>query len=227
MSGSPNQFFPGIRVSHQDGQHRVDHASVSGRTRTVIALAFGAGLAAYPHFRPMPLPPAYGPMMALFLPTTALAMAMLLQSLWNRDLFRDRDKEADRIFDAIVFRVILFVVGLHALLLMALTGGFRPDGSAARSALTLFGLTIVGVGNLLPRTRPNLEIGVRTRRTLSDRAAWMQTHRMLGYATVVFGLLMVVAGLLFSKHAIETIVGPSSLAMAALLVFEHVRHRLR
>jgi uncharacterized membrane protein len=227
MSDSPNQFFPGIRISHQDGHHRVDHASVSGRTKTVIALAFGAGLAAYPHFRPMPLPPVYGPMMALFLPITALAMALLLQSLWNRDLFRDRDEEADRVFDAIVFRAILFVVGLHALLLMALTGAFPPNGSAPRSALTVFGLAIVSIGNLLPRTRPNLEVGVRTRRTLGDRAAWMQTHRMLGHATVVFGLLLVVAGLLFSKHAIETIVGPSSLAMAALLIFEHVRHRLR
>jgi uncharacterized membrane protein len=223
MSAQDNQFFPGIRISVEDGHHRVDHASVNRRTLIVIAAGFVASAVAYPLFRPIELPWIYAPAMALFLPITALVIALLLQSLWNRDLFRDRDREANSVFDAIVFRAVLFVIGLHSLMLMVLTGVFPAGGSAPRLALVLFGLLIVSVGNLLPRTRPNLEIGIRTRRTLGDRAVWMQMHRVVGYTAVAYGLFLVAAGIFFSGRAIETVVGPVSLVAAALLIVEHIR----
>jgi uncharacterized membrane protein len=56
-------------------------------------------------------------------------------------------------------------------------------------------VTLMSIGNLLPRTRPNLAIGIRTARTLSDRALWIRTHRSLGYLVTALGVVIVVAAL--------------------------------
>lgn len=52
----------------------------------------------------------------------------------------------------------------------------------------MLGLTMISIGNLLPRTRPNLAIGIRTPRTLSDRALWIRMHRSAGYMVVALGV---------------------------------------
>jgi uncharacterized membrane protein len=57
----------------------------------------------------------------------------------------------------------------------------------------MLGLTMMGVGNLLPRTGPNLAIGIRTSYTLSNRAVWMHTHRLVGRLIVIGGLTVVLA----------------------------------
>jgi len=67
----------------------------------------------------------------------------------------------------------------------------------------LLGAFLIGIGNLLPRTRPNLAIGIRTSRTLSDRDLWMRTHRIAGYLVVALGLVILVAGI-----AVPAPVGP-------------------
>jgi uncharacterized membrane protein len=60
---------------------------------------------------------------------------------------------------------VVFVLVLYALALAALADvpGVRPI--APRTVAVLVGLFFVGVGNLLPRTRPNLLIGIRSTRT--------------------------------------------------------------
>ena len=66
----------------------------------------------------------------------------------------------------------------------------------------MLGLTLVVIGNLLPRLRPNLVIGIRTARTLSDRSAWARANRTAGYATVVAGSSLLIAGMLPSLPVI-------------------------
>ena len=93
-----------------------------------------------------------------------------------------------------------------------------------RATIVLVGLLMARVGNLLPRTRPNLAFGIRTPRTLANRGLWMQTHRTAGYVAVALGTLFVVSGAFFSKHAIESVMGPAVLGAAALLVVSHFRY---
>ena len=64
--------------------------------------------------------------------------------------------------------------------------------------MVMLGLTIVAIGNLLPRTRPNVVFGVRTTRTLSNAQLWQQVHRVGGYVTVGLGVIIAVAGLMGS-----------------------------
>jgi uncharacterized membrane protein len=80
----------------------------------------------------------------------------------------------------------------------------------------MFGLTFVAVGNLLPRTRPNIAFGVRTARTLANTQLWQQVHRVSGYAAVAFGALVAIAGLMAPMR--DVVAGVLSLA-AVLAVF--------
>ena len=50
------------------------------------------------------------------------------------------------------------------------------------------GIALAVIGNVVPRLGPNLALGIRTGRTLSDRRSWMATHRVAGYAGVAVGL---------------------------------------
>jgi uncharacterized iron-regulated membrane protein len=90
--------------------------------------------------------------------------------------------------------------------------------------IVLVGLLLAAVANLLPRTRPNLAIGFRTRSTLGNRRLWMDVHRTAGYVGVGLGLMMAMSGALLSKAAMQAVIGWGMLAgvvMFALFVCKH------
>ena len=81
----------------------------------------------------------------------------------------------------------------------------------------LVGLFFVGVGNLLPRTRPNLLIGIRTARTLEDRELWARIHRTCGYLAVGFGIVVALASAFLSRDGIQAVVSAAGVACAIAL----------
>jgi len=218
VANSAGDPYPGIRFSTDNHGHRlVDHMPPSRRSLAAIACGFLTSLVAYGRF-PSGQPPAfYWPLIALCLPVTATAVVFSLQALWNRDPVRDRDPESQAIYDAIVFRMVLFIIGLHGLLVAAMVGAFAGRSWAPRTVVILFGLLVMSIGNLLPRTRPNLELGVHTRRTLSNRTLWMRTHRVGGRLAVGLGVVIVISGMFLSRATIPIVVTPATLA--AVLVW--------
>lgn len=85
-------------------------------------------------------------------------------------------------------QVLAFVLGMFALFHVSLLlkgAGIRLAGP------TLFVLLLaafqVGLGNVLPRVRPNFFVGVRTPWTLSSDAVWRRTHRLAGKLLFVSG----------------------------------------
>jgi uncharacterized membrane protein len=136
-------------------------------------------------------------LVAFGLPITGAAVYFLFRSLWVHDTVRTGNGAFEATYQAIVFRVIVFVVAMHTLLIVALTDTMNVIGShtwGKRVVVVMFGLTFVAIGNLLPRTRPNIAFGLRTARTLANTRLWQQVHRVGGYASVAFGLVIVIAG---------------------------------
>ena len=127
------------------------------------------------------------------LPITASVIYSLIGSLQRRKLPQQENGSADRAIQGIVFWVVLFLMGVHTLMLAVLFSVEWVQPWAKRGVVMLLGVTLVGIGNLLPRTRPNMALGIRTARTLSDRQLWMLTHRMSGYATVAVGVVTLFA----------------------------------
>jgi len=144
-------------------------------------------------------------LIAFALPAAMAVNVVFLGMLWNRDFIRDRDAHSDATYHAVIRTIVLFLLGLHVAILLALTSQLRPDvvKAVAHAVPVMFGLTLIVIGNLLPRFRPNLVIGIRTSRTLNDRAAWAHTNRVAGYATVGSGASFLLAGLLPNLPVME------------------------
>ena len=177
-------------------------------------IALGVGL-------PGQMPPSFtlpgqltvwlgAPMAAFLLPTAAFVTDVVLRRLAIRRALDDSPASGVLpIYDAIMWRLMLFVAGVHATVLAGLLGMLHGRGWAAQIVPVMLGSTMIGIGNLLPRIRPNLAIGVRTRGTLSNRGLWARTHRTAGYITVACGVVIVVAALTVRRP-----VGPSMILLA-------------
>lgn len=200
--------------------------SIDGRSVAVIAIGFIAGLVALPRLPGPFLEQALFArgLVAFGLPATALAIYALFRSLWTHDRVRSGNGAFEATYAAIVFRVILFVVALHGLVMAELVTQFVPKIWAMRAVVVLLGLTFVAVGNLLPRTRPNVAIGVRTKQTMANGQLWTQVHRVGGYVTVFWGLVIAASAVALSGRVLGLAISLSGVAAVAVLVATYRRY---
>jgi hypothetical protein len=80
------------------------------------------------------------------------------------------------------------------------------DALAPRIITVVMGISLVAAGNVMPRLRPNLVAGVRTRNTLNDPELWRATHRLLGRTFVIAGTVTALVGLLLPAYGLMTAV---------------------
>jgi len=204
---------------------------IHARSFAVLAMGYLAGLIAYPK---LPGPfldqrPSARILVAFTLPTTALVIDTLFRSLWRHDRVRSGNGAFESTYHAIVLRVLLFVLALHVLVMIELTDTMNALGvrlSAGRAVVVLLGVVLVAIGNLLPRTRPNVAVGVRTARTLTNTRLWQHVHRAGGYATVGLGAVIAVTGLVLTHEALGAVIGAAAL-FAAMTVFVTYRKYAR
>ena len=153
------------------------------------------------------------PLLAFLLPSAVALTDGLLRGLCVRHpIDAPSSLNVLAIYDAIMLRFSVFVMGVHAAVLLASLGLLSGREWAARIVPLMLGLTMISIGNLFPRTRPNLAIGIRTRGTLSDRALWIRTHRLAGYMVVTCG-----AAVALSAIAVPEPVGPGMILLVGPL----------
>jgi uncharacterized membrane protein len=136
------------------------------------------------------MPKAWGAWLVPVLNTAIAALirfgARLLPEEWRRRL------------EASPVRVLcLITVGfLSAVHLLVVHAALSPAQTLGSEMWLLLGAFFVVLGQLLPRTRRNPFLGVRTTWTLTSDENWAQTHRMAGYAFTLGGAVVAVAGFL-------------------------------
>ena len=197
----------------------------------VVSVGYIIGVIAYPVLPGTFLveQPSARALVAFTLPTTALALYAVFHSLWAHDRVRTGNGAFESTYQAIVLRTLLFVVALHALVMTELTGVTDRIGlqlHAGRTVVVLLGIALIAIGNLLPRTRPNIALGIRTGRTLTNADLWQQVHRVGGYATVALGAAVAIAGLIATHQVIAGVISASALC-AAMAVFVSYRRYAR
>ena len=162
------------------------------------------------------------PMVAFLLPTAAAVTDLLLRGLCVRHpIDEPSSMNVLATYDAVMLRFIIFVMGVHATVLLALRGLLSGREWAAQIVPLMLGLMMISIGNLLPRTRPNLAIGIRTQRTLADRALWIRVHRSAGYIVVACGAVIVLSAIAVPRPVgpgMILLVGPAALVGTWLLV---------
>jgi uncharacterized membrane protein len=104
-------------------------------------------------------------------------------------------------YDTIVAGVIVLMLGFHAGLLSTALG---HEILGARLASLSLGVSMLVMGNVFPRLRPNVIAGVRTARALANPSVWRSTHRFLGYAFVVSGLATIIIALVAPAYGLLT-----------------------
>lgn len=196
--------------------------TTSTETRVVLAVAFLLSTAAafglfgpYQGYRGQS--PVDRTIVIYLLPTTALIIATLIGSLQRRRLPAQDNGSADAAIQSIVFWVAVFLTGVHITLISVLVGAEWVRPWAGRAVVLLLGVTLMSVGNLLPRTRPNMAFGLRTARTIADRHLWILTHRVSGYLAVAAGAITVGSALFLSGEHIAAVPAISYL-LSGLLV---------
>ena len=187
----------------------------------VLAVAYAVGAVAFA--RPVPPFPTVALvarfMVAFGLPITATVIYLLFRSLWKHDTVRTGNGAFQATYRAIVFWVVLFVSILHVFVAAVLLGIADDRAIASRAVVFLLGSLFIAVGNLLPRTRPNIALGLRTRRTLANVQVWQQVHRVGGYATVLWGCVTAIAAVAVSKDLLGGVLSLTAvLALGAVIV---------
>ena len=202
-------------------------------TRSAILAGCVLGAASLVWRLPAEIPPSWaepdgdvtwlgGALVAFLLPAATAVIDRLLRGLCVKHPVDDHDTASVLlVFDAIMARVAVFVLGVHIAVLAGLQGLLVGQSWAAQIVPLMLGLTLISIGNVLPRTRPNLAFGIRTHQTLSDRACWMRTHRHAGYLTVASGVVIVLSALAVPKPVgpgMILLVGPAALLGTWLLL---------
>src|SRR4051812_33178147 len=110
----------------------------------VIALSFLVGAVSFPNLPahalddklPLQLEVAFA------LPAAVLVLHLLFRSLWRHDRIRTGNGAFDATYHAIVFRTMVFVCAMHALVMLALTDAMDSLGShtwGKRLVVVMFG----------------------------------------------------------------------------------------
>jgi hypothetical protein len=154
---------------------------------------------------------------ALLLPTIAFSVWILLSALakvggprkplpewW---LNEQTGSESLQRFAPTYATITFALAALIALMHVALVAGVLHWPLWTYKILTaILGVGFIAAGNIMPRTRPNWIVGVRTKRTLTDRTAWQRTHRVLGALMMGLGAVVVVASIVAPRYALSVAV---------------------
>jgi uncharacterized membrane protein len=122
-------------------------------------------------------------------------------------------------FEAIIDSLMLFLLGMHIVLLRA---GLGYPVQIERILPFGVGVLLIVIGNLLPRCRPNWFVGIRTPWTLSSDRVWEKTHRFGGRLFVAGGFLIVIASLLWVQWVHLVLITVVLLATAAVLIYSYL-----
>jgi len=159
----------------------------------------------------------------------AWALPVLLGFLWGMlkwipaiDPRGDNYARFTGAFEGIIVLVMLFVFGSQMVILASSLG--QPV-SVDRLAPIGIGLLLMGVGNLLPRAKPNWFVGIRTPWTLSSDRVWERTHRVGGYFLVAGGALIVIAGIAVPALAFGTMITVCAASAIFLLIYSYIAWR--
>lgn len=122
-------------------------------------------------------------------------------------------------YETLILTSMVFVLGLHFVMLAAALG---RDVSMTRLMPVGIGLLLIVLGNLMPRTRPNWFVGIRTPWTLSSDRVWERTHRFGGRLFVATGAVIVLAAVFAPSFSNAVMVAGAVCASVVVLAYSYV-----
>jgi len=186
----------------------------------VVLASYAAGAAWYwLNSGPTGSPELFGGgLIAFLLPTAAAVVLWSFHTVELRRPLYFREPGDCAATERILFRIVVFIAGLHGLVMLLVTEVLWVRQWGLQLSFLLIGGLLVSVGNLLPKTRPNVFVGIRTARSLRSRQFWMEINRAGGYVSVAVGLVMIVAAVGLDYPVLGQVTAATMLVAVGILV---------
>lgn len=156
---------------------------------------------------------------AWMIPLVMASMLVIFRVLPHIDPRRANYEKFRGAYDAIVILTIVFMAGLHMLLLASATGSEVPIGRVIPAAVGAF---FMALGVLLPRAHPNWFIGIRTPWTMTSDVSWERTHRLGGTLFLLSGVLTVLASVVAPRQAAWVLIVSATVTGLTVIAYSYV-----
>lgn len=195
----------------------------------LVLLAFVASTAVYDKL-PDPMPTHWNlsgevdgwtalPWGAFLLPVMLLAGLAIFYVIPLIDPRKANYAKFKGTYELLIIAVMSFMLGMHLLILANAIG---MNVSLFRIVPAGVGALLIVIGNLLPRTRPNWFVGIRTPWTLSSDRVWERTHRFAGRLFVAAGALTLLVAAFAPTLAIRVLIGSAVALSVGVLAYSYM-----
>lgn len=194
----------------------------------VLLLAWIGTIAAYPLLPPVfvthfsatgsPNGAAPTPVGAFVLPLLMLLLLLLLRAIPQVDPLKINIQYFRKQYDEFVALLILFLACIQASVL-AWNLGFVFDEMYV--VLPALGVLVFYAGVMLPQTKRNWFIGIRTPWTISSDHVWQKTHELGGTLFKLLGIVIAL-GVFVPSYALWIIFMPLVIVSVGLILYSYV-----
>ena len=159
---------------------------------------------------------------AILMPALMAIIWILLRTLPKVDPKRANYARMESTYEFVITLTLAAMLALHLALLGSSLGYPVPIDTIMPLVV---GVLLLGMGNVLPRAKPNWWFGVRTPWTLTNERVWVRTHRVAGYALMFAGLVFVAAAFLPAAPVRLVLIALAILAALFPIVYSYVAWR--
>ena len=144
------------------------------------------------------------------LPSLMLAIFILLFVITKHKNLGSKIERFPETYGYLGCAILIFMAYVHVVLITAnLENNFEP----LKYIISGMALLFIFIGNLLPKIKTNMAVGIRTPWTLNNEAVWFHTHRLAGKLVVAISLFVFVANFIGLEPVISV-----GLLVASLLI---------
>jgi uncharacterized membrane protein len=159
-------------------------------------------------------PRAQAAWILFLLPMVWVFNYVLLRIFANTDA---QGRQNSKVLEQVSSVLMVFALALELGIGFSMLSGTAFD--MLRLVLAGLGVLFALMGSALPRTRPNVFVGIRLFYTLSSDLAWQKIHRMGGWWMTVYGLVLLGISLIpLERVAAFTVLSLPVVVLAGLFV---------
>ena len=198
---------------------------------TIIVIAFASGIYFYPqlpdpiasHFNTEGLANGFMPkLVGVFLiPFAILILTSLLYFFPMIDPLKENWKSFRAYYNSFIVIITAFLLYVYFLLL---TWNLGYHLNIGRLFLPAFALLWFSIGIILPHTKRNWFVGIRTPWTVSNDKVWDKTHRLAG-ALFKISAPIILIGLVVPTVSFYFLIVPAVTSVLLLVIYSYVIYR--
>ena len=156
------------------------------------------------------------------LPLVMLALILVFTAIPHIDPLRANIEQFRKQYNGFLALFMLVLAAIQAAILAWNLGALFNISAVILPAV---GILMFYVGVMLPQTKRNWFMGIRTPWTISSDLVWHKTHELGGTLFKIFGVVIVLAVFAPPQYAIWIIVAPLAVIVVGLFAYSYVLFR--